>query len=219
MVIAVVGANDGKIGDPLFDLVENYIHKSVHLILIEPQKILIDLILKNYEFVENKRVFNVAIGDEPTLKMYQVKRQFWETAVSGKKKERPAYSAPTGVTSMQRQHVVEWAQKHVKSDLAMDEVIEEFEVDGYHMSQLLIANALSPEIDVLQIDAEGEDDSVIYCCDLELTKPAIIYFESMNLTPERLDRLVNYLQGLNYEVFELEKDSLAIRGIRSIDHR
>lgn len=211
VVVAVVGANDGKIEDPIFDLVKQYIAKSVELILIEPQSFLIDIINENYAFVESKHVFNVAIGDNAALRLYRVKPEYWKNAVSGKKRERPSYSAPTGVTSSQKEHVVRWAAKHVKSDLNISEVIEEFEVTGCRLGQLLTDNHLPSGIDVLQVDAEGEDDTVIYCCDIELTKPTIVFFESMNLTRERLNRLVDYLRGLHYEVFTLEKDTLAIR--------
>ena len=214
LVITVVGANDGKINDPIFTLIEKFLRDDVEMVLIEPQSFLIDTIKTNYAFVEKKHVFNVAIGDEPTLKMYRVREKFWDRTASGQKKAWPTYRSATGVTSMRKENVVEWARKHVKSAADINEIVEEFDVPGCRLGQLLAANHLPMEIDVLQVDAEGEDDLVIYCCDLEMTRPAILFFENKNLSAERLARLLDYLRSLRYEVFQLKKDTLAIRSGR-----
>lgn len=211
LTIAVVGANDGKLNDPIFPLVEGPLRQRVEMILIEPQSFLIDTIKDNYAFLEKMHVFNVAIGDNPTLRMYRIKEQFWERTASGSKSAWPSYRSATGVTSLQRENVVEWARKHVKSAADVDDMIEAFEVPGYRLGQLLQSNHLATGIDVLQVDAEGEDDTVIYCCDLEQTRPCILFFENKNLSEERLASLLSYLAGLGYQVFALGKDTLAIR--------
>ncbi len=211
LVITVVGANDGKINDPIFPLVDGPLRQRVEMILVEPQSFLIDTIKENYAFVENVHVFNVAIGDNPTLKMYGIREQYWAQGASGSKKAWPSYRSATGVTSLQRDNVVAWARKHLKSTAELDDVIEEFEVPGCRLGQLLSANQLPVEIDVLQVDAEGEDDTVIYCCDLEQTRPRILFFENKNLSEPRLAGLLSYLGGLGYEVCKLRKDTLAIR--------
>jgi hypothetical protein len=211
LVIAVIGANDGRINDPIFTLVEGPLRQRVEMILIEPQSFLIDTIKANYAFVEDAHVLNVAIGDSPTLKMYRVKEQFWDRAASGSKKAWPTYRSATGVTSLQRENVVAWARKHLKSTADINEAIEEFVVPGCRLGQLLAANQLPAEIDVLQVDAEGEDDTVIYCCDLEQTRPRILFFENKNLSETRMADLLAYLGRLQYEVFKITKDTLAIR--------
>lgn len=211
LVITVVGANDGKINDPIFPMIEGPLRQRVDMILIEPQSFLIETIKENYAFVKNVHVFNVAIGDKPTLKMYRIKEQFWDRAASGSKKTWPAYRSATGVTSLQRENVVAWARKHAKSTADVNDVIEEFDVPGCRLGELLAANRLPMAIDVLQVDAEGEDDTVIYCCDLEQTRPRILFFENKNLSEPRLADLLAYLGKLGYENWQLKKDTLAIR--------
>jgi hypothetical protein len=210
LTIAVVGANDGKLNDPIFALVEGPLRQRVEMILIEPQTFLIDTIKENYAFVESKHVFNVAIGDNPNLKMYRIKEQFWDQAASGNKRAWPIYRSATGVTSLQKKHVMEWARQHVKSAAEVNDIVEAFDVPGYRLAQLLATNHLPTEVDVLQVDAEGEDDTVIYCCDLELTKPRILFFENKILSEQRLANLLSYLGRLGYEVFTLRKDTLAV---------
>jgi FkbM family methyltransferase len=210
LTITVVGANDGKIKDPIFPLVERRLRKQVKMILIEPQSFLIDRIKENYALLEDVHVFNVAIGDKPSLKMYRIKEQFWDQVASGSKRAWPNYRLASGATSLQKEHVVEWARKKITSVLDVNDVIAELDVPGCRLGQLLAANHLPMEIDVLQVDAEGEDDSVIYCCDLELTRPRILFFESKNLAELRLASLLSYLDELGYEVFRLRKDTLAI---------
>ncbi len=208
LTIAVIGANDGKINDPIFPLVDGPLRQRVEMILVEPQSFLIETIKENYAFVEKAHVFNVAIGDQPTLRMYRVKEQFWERAASGSKRAWPTYRSATGVTSLQRENVLAWARKHLTSTADLDDAIEEFDVPGCRLGQLLSANQLPVAIDVLQVDAEGEDDTVIYCCDLEQTRPRLLFFENKNLSEQRTAALSSYLVGLGYDVFKLGKDTL-----------
>ena len=76
---------------------------------------------------------------------------------------------------------------------------------------LLSANGIPAEVDVLQVDAEGEDDTVIYSSNVETLRPSIIYFERKCLSAERYAKLAAYLGGLGYSLSHVRHDSLAIR--------
>ena len=71
------------------------------------------------------------------------------------------------------------------------------------------------EIDVLQIDTEGFDDEIIYASDIHITKPKLIHFESIHLDKEKKSNLFNYLKTLNYDVFEIAENTMALHN--SID--
>ena len=84
-----------------------------------------------------------------------------------------------------------------------------------HVPCLRLTDALeslgrSVEIDVLQVDVEGFDDEVIYACDLDRTRPAIVYFEENHLPAEQRRRLRNHLEA-DYCLISMRRDILAIR--------
>lgn len=61
--IVVVGANDGLVGDPIYDFVRMFPERT-HLLLVEPQKELIPYLKENYSFHPDYTVFNGAVGSE-----------------------------------------------------------------------------------------------------------------------------------------------------------
>lgn len=65
-------------------------------------------------------------------------------------------------------------------------------------------------IDVLQIDAEGFDDQVIYASDIEKFLPPVINFEYGNLPPQRAKELSKYLAAHGYVLSQHGIDGLAI---------
>ncbi|ANW63427.1 hypothetical protein BCA37_07315 [Mycobacterium sp. djl-10] len=68
-----------------------------------------------------------------------------------------------------------------------------------------------PAVDVLQVDAEGFDDEVLYQSSLEILKPKIINFESANLSPSRFARLARSLDQMGYVLQVSKGDTLAIK--------
>ena len=65
-------------------------------------------------------------------------------------------------------------------------------------------------IDVLQIDAEGYDDVVIYNSNLSYTRPKLIYFESHSMPKEKGKSLKKYLSKQRYRTYRVWGDSLAV---------
>lgn len=70
---------------------------------------------------------------------------------------------------------------------------------------------LPENIDVLQVDTEGVDDQVIYHSALEILEPSVIYFESKNLSAQKLNELKARLSDLGYQMRQILGNTLAVR--------
>lgn len=208
--IVVVGANDGKINDPLFPLMiaDTSLAK---LLLIEPQADLIPYLTDNYHFHPDVTVVNAAIGPESELILYSIKKELWAELNIPYARERnwPLYRAPTGVTSSSKDHVKAWLRKHVeRADI--ESFICENVSPCFYLDDICRQNGFYEEIDVLQIDTEGFDDQVIYSSALEVTKPKLIHFESAHLPGSRAEALQGYLQRCGYRLHRVGENSLAV---------
>lgn len=205
--IVQVGANDGRINDPLFPVVSQYPDR-VRLLLIEPQPALIPFLEENYRGHPNKSIYNGAIGDGSDLRLFAVKQDVWPDLEVPYAKSWPPYRAPTGVTSSNRGHVRRWLSRHSKLT-DPDTGIEEMLVRSRRLPELMEELSF-PSVDVLQVDAEGADDIVIHNSDVETTRPLLIHFEARNLPQPRREALFARLRTAGYRLIDSEGDVLAV---------
>jgi hypothetical protein len=85
------------------------------------------------------------------------------------------------------------------------------EIEARPLSNWLAHVQRPARIDVLQVDTEGVDDQVIYQADLATTQPVVIYFESKNLSPAKLDALHAHLRQHGYRWRVILGNTLAER--------
>lgn len=208
--IVQVGANDGITNDPIYDFISKHPY-STRVILCEPQTYLIPELEKNYCYHDAKYIFNGAIGPETSLKLYRIKRECWPECSVPYAKDWPEYRAPTGVTSSSYDHVLTWVSKYYKGNLKHSDVIEDVSVDCVNVRQLLRKACLFETMDVLQVDAEGFDDQVIYASNIEEFLPLVVNFEYGNLPQKRARELREYLNQRGYVFSQHGIDGLAIR--------
>jgi FkbM family methyltransferase len=208
--VCIVGANDGKFGDPLYDLIHTQLSRATDVLLFEPQPYLVPYLSENYEFHPSHQIINAAIGPDPELVLHAVRPEAWDRLSPGYAKGWPTYRAPTGITSTQRELVLKWVSKHAPQESDPEAMLTELRVPCSGLVDALEQLGWSTEIDVLQVDAEGFDDEVIYACDLDRTRPAIIYFEDSHLTEERRVQLREHLET-DYRLIKVRRDILAIR--------
>jgi FkbM family methyltransferase len=208
--IAVIGANDGKHADPLYGILEQHLAPRVELLLFEPQTQLIPYLNANLAFVENKRIFNHAVGEPGELTLHVIGEAHWEALQPRYAKDWPLYRAPTGVTSASRDNLRKWIAE-LRPDLDPEPMIETVKVPCSPLVDALEAKGIAPEIDVLQIDTEGHDDTVIHNCDLARTRPAIVNCETHHLGIERLRELLGLFEGAGYIVFAMQGQIMALR--------
>jgi FkbM family methyltransferase len=208
--ILQVGANDGAINDPLYGFVSANPRRT-RIILCEPQSYLIPELERSYAFHDARYIHNGTVGPASTLRMHRVRREHWEAFSVPYARGWPVWRAPTGVTSANRDHVLAWVRKHCRGSLRPGDVIEEVSVECLDMAGLLRRAGLFDRVDVLQIDAEGFDDQVIYASDLGRLRSLVVNLEYRNLSQGRATDLRAFLARQGYVFSPHGMDGLAIR--------
>ena len=209
--IVVVGANDGRINDPLYATIRAHLAGVSTLTLIEPQAQLAEPLRENYAFHPDVHILNRAVGAGEELTLHAVKRAYWGAVQPTYAADWPEYRAPTGVTSTDRQHVASWLKRHLPPPADPEDAIETFRVPGGALPGILEQHGRPLAVDVLQVDAEGADDAVIRAAGLERTCPRLIFFEADSLEAGRLASLRAFLTEAGYVLTAHGRDCLAIR--------
>ena len=204
--IVVVGANDGRVNDPIYEFAMEMSGKT-NMLLIEPNKFLLPHLQNSYSSHPSHQIANCAIGQEGILTLYAVKANWFDQFQPAYAKGWPQYRAATGITSANKEHV---EKALLREGINPDDAIESLNVPCQQLSPLLAALNWPTAIDVLQIDAEGYDDSVIHAANIQNTEPKLIYFENHNIPEKRMDALVSYLSGQHYQTYKMGGDSLAV---------
>lgn len=206
--IVQVGANDGAINDPLYEFVRQHADRT-QIVLVEPQPLLRPYLSENYSFHPNATIVSCAVGPEGSLHLYAVAPHVWPLLKVPYARGWPPYRAPSGVTSPSRDHVARWLSRHLKN-YDVDAAIEEHVVRCLPLTALLRESAMR-RVDVLQVDAEGFDDEVIYHSMTPELRPTIVHFEASALSRDRFDRLARFLADQHYVLHASGRDCLAVR--------
>ena len=207
--IAVVGANDGAINDPIFAFASEF-RSRVSIILIEPQPALIPYLCENYSQHPDATIVNCAVGATGTLSLFAVKPTYWDKLSVPYARNWPPYRAPTGVTSFSRDRVAGWLADKLPQGADLDDAIQAFDVPASDLRAITEAHGFGPHLDILQVDAEGADDVVLYNSNLPIFRPKLIRYESGELDAEKNRRLTDYLVGLGYLIIPDGTDSIAV---------
>jgi FkbM family methyltransferase len=206
--IVVVGANDGKTSDPIYDFVMKR-SEATNIVLIEPNKPLLPYLRSNYSSHPSHQVANCAIGQEGSLTLYAVKQEFWDRFQPAYAKGWPSYRAATGITSAIKSHLEKALEGQ---NIDPDSAIDILKIPAKELRTLLEELKWPSPIDVLQVDAEGYDDVVIYNSNLGFTRPKLLYFESRNMEKAKGKSLKQHLSKHQYRIYRTGGDSLAVDG-------
>ena len=146
------------------------------------------------------------------MTLYGVRKEYWGRLDVPYAKERswPDYRAPTGIASGHRNHVVDWLKKHLPG-VDTDAAVEAFAVGSQSLDNTLQSVGIDGSVDVLQIDTEGFDHQVIFSSKLEVTRPAVIFFEIVHLNDQDKQEVTSYLARHQYEIFHIQENSIALR--------
>ena len=215
--IVVVGANDGRINDPIYSFASRY-RRSTEVFLIEPQTSLLPYLAGNYQFHPRAKVCNVAIGNPGFITLYSVNSSLWPHLRVDYARDWPVYRAPTGVASGDRRHVRRWLQKYAPKGVDVDAMIAKEQVESVPLPQVLRTFGAVGDIDVLQVDTEGMDDVVIFNSGIDELNPSIIYFEAENLSKDRFDKVATYLEERHYVLGRCGRDVLAVLASESVSN-
>ncbi len=209
--IVQVGANDGRINDPIYEIVMR--HKdSTRILLIEPQKEVLPFLYQSYRDHPYAIIHNGAVGPDKELSLYRVRPQYWDIFKKQYLVEAPSYRVPSGFASSVKEHVIAHVKGNLPEHVNLSESIEEIRIPSTDLETLLRKYDLTKDgVDVLQIDAEGMDDIVIYACNIPELMPSIINFEHSHLPGPRYQRLCDSLSLLGYVLRKWsDNDTLAL---------
>lgn len=186
-----VGANDGKQFDPIRDYVRYYQWKGL---LVEPVADYFAELQANYGDCPNLKLINAAIADyEGTVTIYRVNPL---DASLPKWKQ--------GIASLHKEH-------HLRSGTP-DEVMIAEQVACLPLMSLLERHGVS-SLDLLQIDAEGCDLSIIKSLDFSRIVPKILHFEhrlgNKVHSQEEFSDVMGLLAARGYTLFVNQTDCLA----------
>lgn len=214
LVIVQVGANDGRINDPIYDFVKRRAIDT-RLVLIEPQTQILPYLRENFAFHSDHRIVNCGVGQYDSVTLHVVDPKIWDKLSVDYAADWPIYRAPTGVASAHRADVVRWVSKFVPHEIDADAHVLEQRVPCKTLPQLLKDEGLPVHADVLQIDACGFDDEAVYASNIALLQPSIIFFEAerMRQTEEgrkRLEALRTHLKFYDYTLVPQKGDIMAI---------
>ena len=203
--IVQVGANDGRINDPIYRFAKRH-RDQTKITLIEPNPLVIPHLSKNYRFHPDHEILERAVGPAGKLTLYTVDPSVWSSLEIDYAEDWPDYRAPTGVTSANIEHVRKWLERSGFISSGADSAISEISVESLPIAEMLNKDEM---VDVLVIDAEGADEQII----LENVKdgflPSVIQFESLHLSAGRLSQLLNFLENLGYFLQHDEHNVLA----------
>jgi len=191
-----IGANDGVNYDPLRSVVTNKRVKAQGAV-IEPVPRFFELLQQNYAKYPSIEPLNVAIHNvQRTANLYYVD----ERSV----KELPKWVL--GIASFDRSHLV---RNGVPEDkIRSTEVPCKTVVEIYEEQQL-------SRLDLLQIDTEGYDATIIRGLDFDRLRPRLIHFEhglrDGLMSEKDFVSLVGFLNSQGYQVLPEDYDAIAFK--------
>lgn len=188
--VVVVGANDGRLNDPMHRIMRGWLASSSRILLVEPQRQLAPLIRKNYAFHPDVTVVEAAVGAPGETTFYAVSEAFWSRLQPPYARKWPLYRAPTGVTSADPERVRRWIRQVGQGAVDADQAMISFTTRVAPLRTILEEAGFPARIDVLQVDAEGMDDAVLAHADLDVTQPRLIHVETSMLPRERAEAML-----------------------------
>jgi FkbM family methyltransferase len=200
-----VGANDGKINDPVYEYFTNYGWKGI---LVEPQTDVFEQgLTKTYEGNKNVILENVALANqEGHLPFYRVaiSKARWATGLS-------SFDRKSLEGHIENGYIIRKAQDEgLKIPENKNDLIETVQVPTCTVDALLNKHKVS-KLDVVCIDTEGYDFEILKLIDLKRLDPEVVFFESKNLSNKDFSEAKNLLQNLGYQLFWEKGDTLAIK--------
>ncbi|UWG52002.1 hypothetical protein AArcCO_2724 [Halalkaliarchaeum sp. AArc-CO] len=202
MNIIQVGANDGKHNDPIYEFVKDQ-EGSTNIILVEPIRTVIPYLEENYSYHSSAEIVNKAIGgqESSSIRLYGIDQNYWDDINAGYGEDWPDYRIPTGVTTTNRDQLLQWISENVQSDANPESIIEEFDVEVAQPNSIISQSQNMDDVQLLQVDAEGFDDEVVFSFFEADVYPNIINIERKHLSQERQEIYDQRCKNEGYDVY------------------
>jgi len=191
--IVQIGSNDGKTGDPLYQLMHKHHHWSG--LFVEPIPEYFQKLKNNYKDSSRFSFENVAINEGKTMTFYWVDSEAKESIP-----DLPYWYDQLG--SFDKGHIIN------QLDGILEPFIRTKQLEGISLSSLLNRNGID-NISILHIDAEGYDWKILSQLDLSIFQPNFILYEYNHLSSKDRQASFSFLEK-NYELFDVGIDILAV---------
>jgi FkbM family methyltransferase len=196
-----VGANDGRTGDPLCELITS--RSEWRGLFIEPVGFVFAKLLSNYAYGQARFVFaKVAVAETTGI------RPFFYVIEKAREDypHLPAWYDQLG--SFDRNHILK----------CLGSTIEESMIDPYIASENVPCDTLQNilaahdvvRVDLFHIDTEGSDYRVLRQFDFDRFRPRIVLYEHKHLTKTERKNASNLLKGSGYRIRCGQCDTLAV---------
>jgi FkbM family methyltransferase len=187
-----IGANDGRIDDPIYKLISRYQLKGL---LIEPVPDFFKSLVENYKDNTQLLFENSAIGNENGMSSFYKLRN-----------DNPFSAEARGLAGFDKDILL----KHEKFIPGVSQYIETISVKTITLQSLIDKYRLT-HIDLLQVDTEGYDYEILKMVFSTKIRPHIINYEFVHLTPSDQNQSLSLLAKNGYKFINTKKDTLAIR--------
>jgi FkbM family methyltransferase len=198
-----VGANDGKINDPVYPFLTNFGWRGL---LVEPLPNVFEQGLRQ-TYAGNAAVAlaNVAIAaNEGVMPLYRISftDARWATGLSSFRRETLVDHIDSGYVEQQA------ALSGAQPPADRDSWIEAVSVRTTTVDRLLKEHGVTT-FDVLCIDTEGFDYEVLKLVDIAKYRPELVFYESKNLSDSDYEASKALFEG--YRLFWHRGDTFAVR--------
>jgi FkbM family methyltransferase len=193
-----IGANDGKLNDPMYKFVCKN-HAALTGYLLEPLPDVYARLVKNYQDFGRIKTYNLAIHEkESNLTLYRVKPNL----------EGKLQAFAKGIASYDPNH---WRKSKM---IPNQDFIEQLKVSACPLSTFILENHIK-EVDLIIIDTEGYDYEILKAILLLSVKPKIIRFEhglrDGIMTSEEFLDICTQLNKSGYQVIPESYDATAFQ--------
>ncbi|WP_038167753.1 FkbM family methyltransferase [Verrucomicrobium sp. BvORR106] len=190
--IVQIGSNDGKTGDPLHRLLRR--RRRWKALFVEPIPYLFDRLKGNYNDPKRFAFENTLINDGSPAQFFWV-----DPAARQSLKDLPPWYDQLG--SFNRHHITYCLP-------VVEPFINESLLPGMTLEALLTKHSIL-NVDILHIDTEGADYSILRQLNLDVLRPRVILFEHKHLAKEEAEASVRFLAPY-YSIYRLRGDTLAV---------
>lgn len=188
-----IGSNDGKTGDPLFELLQK--NQQWKALFVEPVPYLFERLQKNYPNTKRFHFENAAINEGEALEFHWV-----DPIIIEKEKDLPFWYDQIG--SFNKKHIINVL------DNKLEPYIISKTLEGITLNTLFERQQIQ-QFDILHIDTEGYDWNVLSQLNQEKYKPTFILYEHLHLSKADLEASYAFLNP-NYQLFKIGIDVLAV---------
>jgi hypothetical protein len=211
--IVQVGANDGKYNDPIYDFVKSH-KESTNIILVEPVQTVIPYLKNNYSFHPSSKIVNKAITNQKSssIRLYGVDQEYWDEINAGYGEDWPDYRVPTGITTTEKDRILRWVSENIKTDDEPENMIKPFDVQTIQPKSLINTSEIIDNIQLLQVDAEGMDDQIVYQFFKSGLYPDIVNIENVHMDQNKKEKYDQKMENEGYNVYNYtSREKLALR--------